>query len=117
MKTVRRFKSIGTGLCIIATFSAYAQSSAVAPAISVPPQVAAKSSRAADHKLDLDVRRALRKARGLDSTNIFVRTRAGTVTLLGTVPNDAQISRAGEVAKGVAGVSSVTNKLSLTAAH
>lgn len=117
MKAVILLKSLGAGLCIIAAFSAYAQSSGVASASSDPSRATAKSTRAADHKLDRDVRRALAKTRGIDSTNIFVRTRGGTVTLLGTVPSDDQISTAGEVAKGVAGVTSVSNKLSLTAGH
>jgi len=37
--------------------------------------------------------------------------------LLGTVPNDGQIFKAGDVAKGVPGVTSVSNKLSLTPVH
>ena len=117
MKAVILLKSLGAGLCLIVAFSAYGEASNMAPSSSVPPQAAATSSKAADHKLDRDVRRALGKTKGVDSTNIFVHTRGGTVTLLGTVPNDGQISKAGEVAKGVSGVTSVSNKLSLTPVH
>ncbi|HEV7822925.1 MAG TPA: BON domain-containing protein, partial [Burkholderiales bacterium] len=37
----------------------------------------------------------------------------GAVVLTGTVPDGAQIPKAEEVAKGVAGVTSVSNKLTL----
>ena len=59
------------------------------------------------------MRRALSKAQGIDVSNIFVRARGGAVVLTGTVPDGAQIPKAEEVAKGVAGVTSVSNKLTL----
>jgi len=72
-----------------------------------------KSIRKADHKLGADVRRALSKTRDITATNIFVRARSGVVTLTGSVPESAQITRAEEIARGVAGVTSVNNELSL----
>jgi hyperosmotically inducible periplasmic protein len=42
-----------------------------------------------------------------------VRARGGAITLTGTVPEGGQIQQAGDVAKGVAGVKSVTNKITL----
>jgi osmotically-inducible protein OsmY len=75
---------------------------------------AAKSAtKKTDRKLGLDVRRALSKAQGFDVSNVFVRARGGAVTLTGTVPEGAQIAQAEEVAKGVAGVTSVSNKISI----
>jgi osmotically-inducible protein OsmY len=59
------------------------------------------------------VRRALSKAQGFDVSNVFVRARSGAVTLTGTVPEGGQIAQAEEVTKGVPGVKSVSNKLTL----
>jgi osmotically-inducible protein OsmY len=42
-----------------------------------------------------------------------VRARGGAVTLTGTVPDEGQIEAAGAAAKGVAGVTSVSNKLTV----
>jgi osmotically-inducible protein OsmY len=46
-------------------------------------------------------------------SNINVRARGGAVTLTGTAPDNNQIQQAGEVAKGVAGVTSVSNKINV----
>jgi osmotically-inducible protein OsmY len=59
------------------------------------------------------VRRALAKAQGFDVSNVFVRARSGAITLTGSVPEGDQIQQAADVAKGVAGVKSVTNRVSL----
>jgi hyperosmotically inducible periplasmic protein len=42
-----------------------------------------------------------------------VRSKAGAVSLTGTVPTQGQIDQAGQVAQGVAGVKSVSNKLTV----
>jgi hyperosmotically inducible protein len=46
-------------------------------------------------------------------SSISVRARGGAVTLTGSVPEQGQIDAAGDVAKGVAGVTSVSNKLTV----
>ena len=51
------------------------------------------------------------RAQGLNVSAINVRSRGGNVTLTGSVPTQGQIDQAGQVAQGVAGVKSVTNKL------
>jgi osmotically-inducible protein OsmY len=92
--------------------SAYAQASdAQAPAATAAAP--ATSTRAADRKLGRDVRRALGKTQGFNVSNVFVRARGGAVTLSGSVPDGGMIQQAGDVAKGVPGVTSVTNKLTL----
>ncbi|SAL72040.1 transport-associated protein [Caballeronia terrestris] len=93
--------------------SAYAQSSDAAPATSAAPS--AKSSKAANRALAKDVRKSLTKTKGLSSSNITVRANGGAVTLAGTVPDAAQIDKAGEAAKGTAGVTSVKNALTIRA--
>jgi osmotically-inducible protein OsmY len=71
------------------------------------------ATKKTDRKLGNDVRKALSKAQGFDVSNVFVKARNGAVTLTGSVPDGSQISQAEEVAKGVAGVKSVSNKITL----
>lgn len=58
-----------------------------------------------------DVRRALRRVPDMDDSGIHIRARLGVVTLTGEVPESWQISRAGNAARSVLGVRSVTNRL------
>jgi hyperosmotically inducible protein len=53
------------------------------------------------------------KDRNISTANITVRARDGAVTLQGSVPLQDQSDRATEVAKGVPGVTSVKNALSI----
>lgn len=110
MKTVNLLKALGIALCVATASSAYAQSSdAMAPAATA----SAPSAKKTDRRLGLDVRKALSKAQGFDVSNVFVKARGGAVTLTGSVPDGDQIAQAAEVAKGVAGVKSVSNKLTI----
>lgn len=59
------------------------------------------------------VKAALIAESGLNSTDISTVTRDGVVQLSGFVDNQAQIDRAGEIARGVEGVKSVVNELSI----
>ncbi|MGV7245451.1 BON domain-containing protein [Caballeronia sp. M23-90] len=114
MKAVDMLKALGVVLCVAVASSAYAQSSdAAATTDAATAKATAKTTKKTDRKLGLDVRRALGKAQGIDVSNIFVRARGGAVVLTGSVPDGAQIPKAEEIAKGVAGVTSVSNKLSL----
>ena len=110
MKVVDMLKALSVVVCVAVASSAYAQSS---DAMAAAPS--AKTVKKVNRKLGLDVRRALSKAQGIDVSNIFVRARGGAVVLTGTVPDGAQIPKAEEVAKGVAGVTSVSNKITLAA--
>ncbi|QCP50887.1 BON domain-containing protein [Trinickia violacea] len=116
MKAVNYLKALGGVACVVLACSAYAQASdtsaaATAPATASAP--AAKAVKKANRQLGYTVRKALAKAQGLDVSNISVRARGGAVTLTGTVPDQGQIDTAGDTAKGVKGVTSVTNKLSV----
>jgi hyperosmotically inducible periplasmic protein len=103
--------------CVAGASCVYAQSSDAAATSGDTAAAAAapsaKQVRAADRKLARDVRRALAKAQGFDVSNVFVRARSGAITLTGSVPEGDQIQQAADVAKGVAGVKSVTNRVSL----
>ena len=111
MKVVDMLKALSVVVCVAVASSAYAQSSDAAATTDAAPS--ANPTKKVNRKLGLDVRRALSKAQGIDVSNIFVRARGGAVVLTGTVPDGAQIPKAEEVAKGVAGVTSVSNKLTL----
>ncbi|SOE70009.1 BON domain-containing protein [Burkholderia sp. D7] len=113
MKVVDMLKALSVVVCVAVASSAYAQSSG---AMATPDAaMSAKTTKKVNRKLGLDVRHALSKAQGIDVSNIFVRARGGVVVLTGTVPDSAQIPKAEEVAKGVSGVTSVTNKITLAA--
>ncbi|QIN62899.1 BON domain protein [Caballeronia sp. SBC1] len=111
MKVVDMLKALSVVVCVAVASSAYAQSSDAMATTGAAPS--AKTTKKVNRKLGLDVRRALSKAQGIDVSNIFVRARGGAVVLTGTVPDGAQIPKAEEVAKGVAGVTSVSNKITL----
>jgi len=116
MKVVDMLKALSVVVCVAVASSAYAQSSdAMATTDAASAKAMAKTTKQVNRKLGLDVRRALSKAQGIDVSNIFVRARGGAVVLSGTVPDGAQIPKAEEVAKGVPGVTSVTNKIGLAA--
>lgn len=71
--------------------------------------------KAANRQLVRDVRRAFRSARsqGLRASNITVRANNGVVTLTGSVPAADQVDLATNIAKGVPGVQSVTNRVAV----
>jgi osmotically-inducible protein OsmY len=98
--------------CVTLTSNVFAQATNAMPMTSSP---AASSSKAtpADKKLARDVRKALSKAPDFDVSNVFVKARGGVVTLSGSVPDGPQIQQAAEVTKGVPGVTSVSNHLTL----
>jgi hyperosmotically inducible periplasmic protein len=64
-----------------------------------------------DTSIVRDVRRALRRVPDMDDSHIHIRVSRGVVTLTGTVPESWQISRAGNAARRVLGVTSVSNRL------
>ena len=108
MKTVACLKTLGTVVAMVVACNVYAQTADTASAAA-----AVKAGKAANHQLGHQVRSALSKTKGLDVSHIAVRARGGVVTLTGSVPAEGQIALAGDAAKGVAGVTSVTNKLSV----
>ena len=100
--------------------SVYAQSSDAAAteapaAATSAPKAAAKTAKKANRKLGYAVRKAITKAGGIDVANIVVRSKGGAITLEGTVPT--QIDKAEEAAKGVSGVTSVSNKLTFSSSN
>ena len=112
MKTVGCLKTLGTVVAMVVACNVYAQTNA--PATDTASAAAAvKAGKHANHELGRKVRAALTKTQGLDVSHIAVRARGGAVTLTGSVPVEGQIGMAGDAAKGVEGVTSVTNKLTV----
>nr|WP_082664947.1 BON domain-containing protein [Burkholderia ambifaria] len=76
----------------------------------------ASSARPNDKTLRRQVKAALKRTHGLNASNIAVRAKEGVVTLQGTVPDQKSIDLAVNTARGVVGVTSVTNTLSVSRA-
>jgi hyperosmotically inducible protein len=116
MTAMSIFKALSVVMCITVTSTAYAQSNDAASTSGTmtTAQTRSTATKKADRKLGLDVRRALSKASGLNTSNVFVRARDGAITLTGSVPDSEQIAKAGDVAKRVSGVTSVSNKIVLS---
>ncbi|MBP0591260.1 BON domain-containing protein [Paraburkholderia sp. LEh10] len=112
MKSVDFLKAVGGVVAMVVACHTYAQASDSASTGTTAAAPAA-SSKKENRALGKKVRSALAKTQGLDVSNINVRARSGAVTLTGTAPDNDQIQKAGEVAKGVAGVTSVTNKINV----
>jgi hyperosmotically inducible periplasmic protein len=114
MKSVAFLKTLTVVACVTAACSVYAQdNSAASGAAAATMSSAPTSAKKADRKLGYTVRKALSKAQGIDVKDITVRSHSGAITLTGTVPDQGQIDKAGEVAQGVHGVTSVSNKLTV----
>ena len=112
MKSVGFLKTLGSVVAMVVACNVYAQASD-ATSTTAAPAASAKVAKKANSQLGRKVRAALGKTQGVDVSNIAVRARGGAVTLTGSVPAQGQIDAAGEVAKGVAGVTSVSNKLTV----
>jgi osmotically-inducible protein OsmY len=99
--------------CLSFSLSSYAQSSDATSNAGMSPPANSSKATPNDRALAKAVRRALAKGQGVDVSNVFVRARGGAVTLSGTVGDNGQINQAGEIARTVPGVTSVSNRLSL----
>ena len=113
MKSVDFLKALGGVVAMVVACHTYAQASDSMASGSMAPASSAGTSKKANSQLGRKVRGALAKTQGLDVSSIDVRARGGAITLTGTAPDNDQIQKAGEVAKGVAGVTSVTNKINV----
>ena len=113
MKSVGFLKTLGSVVAMVVACNVYAQASDATTGTTASAAASVKAGKRANNELGRKVRGALTKTQGLDVSNIAVRARAGAVTLTGTVPDQGQIDAAGDAAKGVAGVKSVSNKLTV----
>lgn len=105
------------GVLIASTSVSYAQGGSGSDSMaSGKPASLTATSKSADRALQKRVRAVLAKDKRITVSNITVRAHAGAVTLQGTVPGQEEIERAGDVAKGVTGVTSVKNLLTVRTA-
>ena len=117
MKSVKTLKLIGSALIVVVSINAWSQtgeSAASSTQSSMAPAEggSAKAARQANRALSKKVIRALSKG-GVKTFGINVIAKGGAVALAGSVTDPAQIDKAGEVAKGVPGGTSVKNALTL----
>ncbi|MCP3713415.1 BON domain-containing protein [Paraburkholderia sp. CNPSo 3274] len=82
-------------------------------AVAASGSTTAKDIRKADRALRRKVYSAIVTHREINAGNISVIAKGGAVTLDGTVVDASQIDKVSEIAKGVPGVTSVTNKLTV----
>ena len=93
--------------------SAASAATAASPGNATPSNAKAskKAEKDANKALQNDVRRALSRTKGISMADVTVQARDGAVALRGSMQNQAQIDQAGEVAKGVKGVTLVNNQI------
>jgi hyperosmotically inducible periplasmic protein len=112
MNAIKTLKLAGAALIVIASVNAWAQGSESA-ATSTATQGTSKSAvRKANRALSKKVLQALSKG-GVDTTGINALAKGGAVTLAGSVTDSSQIDKAGSIAKGVSGVTSMKNVLTI----
>jgi len=108
MRSLKLAMVTGVALVVFGSSNVFAQASG---AMSAPTGKAAWS---ANHQLAKKVRIALTQSKPtLPMDNIAVLARNGAITLLGEIASDDQGAQAEKIAKGVAGVTSVNNRLSI----
>ncbi len=93
-----------------------APSPRTAPATPTPPAADRTAGQTIDDAgITAKVKAALLAEKGVDGMRINVDTSQGNVTLSGKVPDQAQVQRATQVARGIEGVKDVDNKLTVGA--
>ena len=122
MKTKKLLELAVATLIVAASTNAWSQTSETATA---PPSAMAASAlaasgavtpatgRKANRALRRKVYAAIGKHKDISAGNLSVTAKDGAVTLNGTVAEASQVDKVAEIAKGVAGVTSVTNKLTV----
>lgn len=90
-----------------------AASTSADTAASVSGGMTAKAARQANRALRRKVYAALAKHKEIDAGDIGISAKGGAVLISGTVPEASQIGTVTEVVKGVAGVTSVSSRLTV----
>jgi hyperosmotically inducible protein len=116
MKTVTARRSACGVLIALASVCAWSQTGATSAASNGSSMAASgastvKAARQANRALRRKVYAAVMKHKEIDAGNISMIAKDGAVTLDGTVVDATQIDKVTEIAKGVPGVMSVTNRL------
>ncbi|WP_250517357.1 BON domain-containing protein [Caballeronia sp. INDeC2] len=116
MKTINALRFAAVASAIAFSVNAWPQSSDAASTQSATPSASAGSSkssaRKANRALGKKVSQALRKG-GVEMNGINVIAKNGVITLAGHAADAEQIDKAASIAKGVSGVTSVKNVLTI----
>jgi osmotically-inducible protein OsmY len=120
MKTIRRLKMVSALLLLGVLLQAQAQYAGAEAASSSPAGAksqyeasSCRAARAANSALARKVRDAVVRDGAIDAIQLHVVARDGVVFLMGAVPQMSQAERAAKIAKGIPGVKSVENVLTL----
>jgi osmotically-inducible protein OsmY len=122
MKTKKLLELAVTTLIVAASMNAWSQTGGMASAPASAPDasamaasstVAPATGRKANRALRRKVYAAIGKHKEISAGNFSVTAKDGAVTLNGTVTDASQVDKVAEIAKGVPGVTSVTNKLTV----
>ncbi|MGF6602973.1 hyperosmotically inducible protein [Paraburkholderia sp. GAS448] len=120
MTTKRTLRIAGAVLFALASVHAWAQPGASevsaasnATAVAASGGKTAKDTRAANRALRRKVYAAIVRHKEIAAGDISVVAKGGAVTLNGTVVDASQIDKVAEIAQGVPGVTSVTNRLTV----
>jgi hyperosmotically inducible periplasmic protein len=117
MNSIKTLKLTGGALIMLASINAWSQTSesaaASAPSGATSSEGSSKASiRKANRALSKKVLQSLTKG-GVNTSGINVLVKGSAVTLAGHVSDPADIDKASTIAKGVSGVTSVKNALTI----
>jgi osmotically-inducible protein OsmY len=116
MKTINALRFAAVASAIAFSVNVWSQTSDAASTQSTAPSASAGSSkstaRKANRALSKKVSQALQKG-GVDPVGINVIAKNGAITLAGHAADAEQIDKAASIAKGVDGVKSVKNVLTI----
>jgi osmotically-inducible protein OsmY len=118
MKTMNGLRVVLGVAIAVTSIGAWAQDGASAgvsagTAVTASGGMTAKATRQANRALRRKVYAALATHKEIDAGDIGIAAKDGAVMISGTVPDASQINTVTEIVKGVAGVTSVTSKLSV----
>jgi osmotically-inducible protein OsmY len=122
MKTNKLLELAVATLIVTASMNAWSQTGGMASAPASAPGASAMAAsgteapatgRKADRALRRKVYAAISKHKEISAGNIGVTAKDGAVTLNGSVTDASQVDKVAEIARGVPGVTSVTNKLTV----
>jgi osmotically-inducible protein OsmY len=117
MTTARALGIASAALIMLASVHAWAQASASAAsnatAVAASGGKTARDMRTANRALRKKVYASIAKYKEINAGDISVVAKSGAVTLNGTVVDALQIDKVAQIAQGVPGVISVTNRLTV----
>jgi hyperosmotically inducible protein len=106
MKSTQILKAAGSIACVVFALNVNAQAATTSTGAST-----SIGTKVDDTAITTKVKAELLGAKNVKSTHIHVKTRAGVVSLTGTVPSSEDKSGAQDVVSKVDGVASVRNHL------